>query len=223
MQHTQNSNKDDNQTLLDDEIPEKFKDSKTGAVRMDQMIKSYKELEKRLSNVPSTPKTPEDYNIKCDHGLFTSDEAINKRLHENGFSNDQVQFVYDLAAEVMVPMIVDMAGDFEADREIEKLIEHFGGADKWQEVSRQLLAFGQKNLPADVLDTLSSSYDGVIALYRMMNNGEPSVGLKISESANDTGNLDLQSMMRDPKYWKEKDPSFIAKVTEGFQRLYSDS
>ena len=115
----------------------------------------------------------------------------------------------------MVPMIVDMAGDFEADREVEKLIEHFGGVDKWQEVARQLIAFGQKNLPADVLDTLSSSYDGVLALYRMMNNGEPNVGVKTSESKSGAENLDLQSMMRDPKYWKEKDPSFVAKVTEG--------
>jgi hypothetical protein len=27
-------------------------------------------------------------------------------------------------------------------------------------------------------------------------------------------------MMRDPRYWRERDPSFIAQVTEGFQRLY---
>jgi len=27
-------------------------------------------------------------------------------------------------------------------------------------------------------------------------------------------------MMRDPKYWREKDPSFVAKVTEGFERMY---
>ena len=31
---------------------------------------------------------------------------------------------------------------------------------------------------------------------------------------------ELSSMMRDPKYWRDKDPSFVAKVTEGFQNLY---
>lgn len=31
---------------------------------------------------------------------------------------------------------------------------------------------------------------------------------------------DLQSMMRDPKYWRDQDPSFVQKVTEGFQKLY---
>ena len=27
-------------------------------------------------------------------------------------------------------------------------------------------------------------------------------------------------MMRDPRYWRERDPGFVAQVTEGFQRLY---
>jgi hypothetical protein len=31
---------------------------------------------------------------------------------------------------------------------------------------------------------------------------------------------DLHSMMRDPRYWRDKDPSFIAKVTDGFQKIY---
>ena len=33
---------------------------------------------------------------------------------------------------------------------------------------------------------------------------------------------DLQSMMRDPKYWREKDPAFVAKVTDGFKRMYGN-
>ena len=112
---------------------------------------------------------------------------------------------YDLAAEKIVPMAVELAGDLNADREIEKLVEHFGGSDQWKETSRQLLSFGQKNLPADVLDTLSSSYDGVIALHNMMKGTEPVI------SNNQSGNQeekDLQSMMRDPKYWRDKDPIF---------------
>jgi hypothetical protein len=27
-------------------------------------------------------------------------------------------------------------------------------------------------------------------------------------------------MMRDPRYWRDRDPAFIAQVTEGFKRLY---
>lgn len=211
-----------NQTLLDNEIPAKFKDPETGTVRMDAMVKSYKELEKKISQTPSVPKSSDDYCIKCDHGLFEADAEMNKFLHDKGFTNEQAQAVYDLAAEKMIPMVMEMANDFQADREIEKLIEHFGGAEKWKEVSRQLLNFGQKNLPADVLDSLSSSYEGVIALYNMMGGKEPA----ISQSGEKTSSAemnDLNSMMRDPKYWRDRDPSFVAKVTEGFQKLYGSN
>ncbi len=211
-----------NDTLLDNDIPAKFKDPETGEVRMDAMVQSYKELEKKFSQIPAVPKSPEDYCINCDNGVFDIDQEMNKRLHEKGFTNDQVQFVYDLAAEKMLPMVVEMAGDFHAEREVEKLVNHFGGPEKWKEISRQLLAFGQKNMPADVLDSLSSSYEGVLALYNMMKGDEPVIMQK--DAAGDkAGEMDLQSMMRDPKYWRDKDPSFVAKVTEGFQRLYSNS
>ncbi len=208
-----------NDTLLDNEIPAKFKDPETGEIRMDAMVQSYKELEKKFSQAPSVPKSHEDYCVKCEHGIFDIDTDMNKRLHEKGFTNEQVQIVYDLAAEKMIPMVVEMAGDFQAEREVEKLVNHFGGAEQWKEISRQLLAFGQKNMPADVLDSLSSSYEGVLALYNMMKGGEPAISQKDTQADN-SGDLDLQSMMRDPKYWRDKDPSFIAKVTEGFERLY---
>ena len=183
------------------------------------MAQSYKALEQKMSQNPKAPKTPGDYCIDCSHGLFDMDEDMNKALHERGFTNDQVQFVYDLAAQKMVPMVIQMAGDFQADREIEKLVEHFGGVDKWREVSRQLLSFGQNNLPADVLDSLSSSFEGVLALHNMMGGTEPQIS--VSGDTNKSAEMDLQSMMRDPKYWRDKDPSFVAKVTEGFERMYS--
>ena len=211
-----------NDTLLDDEIPAKFKNPETGEIKMQSMIQSYKELEKKFSQMPSVPKSADDYCIECKNGIFEVDKEMNQRLHEKGFTNEQVQFVYDLAAEKMVPMIIEMAGDFQAEREVEKLVEHFGGPEKWKEVARQLLAFGQKNMPADVLDSLSSSYEGVLALYNMMKGEEPVIS-QVSGQRDNSGDLDLQSMMRDPKYWRDKDPSFVAKVTEGFQRLYSNS
>ena len=209
------------ETLLDISVPEKFKDPETGEVRLDNLVKSYTELEQRFSKQPRPPKTAKDYCIDCTHSLFDVDEELNERFHANGFTQDQVQFVYDLAAERMVPMIVKMASEYEAEREIEKLIKHFGGEEKWSEMARQLLAFGQKHLPEDVLDTLASSYEGVMALYNMMQGKEPGMAKGAGEAGISGAELDLQSMMRDPKYWRDKDPSFIAKVTEGFQKIYS--
>lgn len=201
-------------------IPEKFKDASTGELKVDSLLTSYSELERKLSRTPSAPKSPDDYCIDCAHGYFGVDKELNKRLHDKGFTNDQVQIVYDLAAERLVPLVLQMAGEYNAEREIEKLVSHFGSEEKWREVSRQLLAFGQKSLPQDVLDTLSSSYEGVMALYRMMQGEEPGLPRGGLSSVPNQGELDLQSMMRDPKYWREQDPSFIARVTEGFQKMY---
>lgn len=210
------------ENLLENNLPEKFKDPKTGELRTDVLAKSYTELEKKLSSVPAVPKSPEDYNVDCSHGLFAPDVDINKALHEKGFSQDQVQFVYDLAAETMVPMIIDMSADYQADRELEKLVDQFGGEEKWKEMSRQLLAFGQKNLPEDVLDTLASSHEGVMALFRMMKGEEPPISTDANTAAPNDGELQLQSMVRDPKYWRDQDPSFIKKVSEGFQKVYGN-
>lgn len=205
-------------------IPDKFKNPETGAVRLDALVNSYGELEKKMSEkLPhSAPASYEEYCVSCKHGLFEADEEINKRLHSKGMSQEQVQEVYDLAAEKMVPMVKQIAGDFSADREVEKLVNHFGGADQWKEVSRQLLAFGQRNLPEDVLENLSSSFEGVLALHKMMQSEEPTIKKEASSNPSSIGAEDIQSMMRDPKYWRDKDPAFVRKVTEGFKNLYAE-
>ena len=32
----------------------------------------------------------------------------------------------------------------------------------------------------------------------------------------------LTEMMRDPRYWRQRDPEFVARVTAGFRKLYGD-
>lgn len=204
--------------LLTNDIPEKFKDPETGGLKADALLRSYKELEKKLSQNPAAPKSPEEYCIDCSHGLFEPDPEVNARIHSKGFTHEQAQELYNIAAEKMMPMIAEIAAEFQADREVERLINHFGGAEKWKEVSRQLLAFGRQNLSPDMLKNLSGSFDGVMALHRMMKSEEP--GLKRCVGISAVDEKDLHSMMRDPRYWRDKDPSFIAKVTDGFQKIY---
>ncbi len=206
--------------LLTEDIPEKFKDPQTGALRTDALMQSYRELEKKMSAVPSAPKSADDYCINCEHGIFEPDAEVNARLHAMGLTQEQAQEVYNLAAEKLMPVIAGMSAEFQADREVEKLMGHFGGAENWKEVSRQLLAFGQRNLPPDVLKNLSGSYEGVLALHKMMLSEEP--GLRKTESVSGADEKDLQAMMRDPKYWRDKDPAYVAKVTDGFQRMYGN-
>lgn len=209
-------------------MPDKFWDTDKGEVRLDALMKSYLELEKKMSaanpsgSLFSIPASPEDYEILVKDNLFEPDIELNRRLHAKGFAPEQVQEVYDLAVEKMVPMILDMAAEFQAEREIERLTAHFGGEDQWREVSRQMLSFGKKNLPPQVLQGMSASYEGIMALYKMMQSEEPmTLGAK-AKSISTNAEKDLQSMMNDPKYWRDKDPSYIAKVTEGFKNLYAE-
>jgi len=204
-------------------VPDKFKDMQSGAVNIAALLNSYKELERKMSGQIKAPGSSDEYCIDCKHGMFAPDQDINARLHAKGMTQEQVQEVYDLAAERLVPMIIELASDFQADREVEKLISHFGGEDNWREMSRQLLAFGQKQLPAEVLQNLSSSYEGVLALHRMMKGEEPSMSRSAPVSDRSAADADeLKSMMRDPKYWRDKDPAFVARVTEGFKKIYKD-
>ncbi|MFN3826926.1 MAG: capsid assembly protein [Micavibrio sp.] len=218
-------------------LPEKFWDKDKQEIRLEALLSSYLELEKKLSGMMPSPETPEDrlrvlkvlglpdtpdaYEVDVSHGLFPVDQDMNKRLHERGFTPDQVQMVYDLAVEKMVPMVLELADEFKAEREVDRLIAAFGGPEKWAEISRQLLAYGSKNLPPEVLDNLASSFEGVMALYRLMRGEEPVLSREDSQSAAlEEG--DLRSMMRDPRYWKTRDPSYVAKVTEGFRRMYAE-
>lgn len=205
------------------EIPEKFKDPATGALQPEKLLQSYLALEKKLSSRgPQPPASAEEYAINCPHGLFEPDTEINERMVRKGFTQEQDQEVYDLAAEKLIPLIMEIAAEFQAEREIERLEEYFGGAEQWREMSRQLLAYGQKTLSPDMLRGMAGSNDGVIALYNMMKSESgaadtPSPRVEVKKQSDE---LEIQAMMRSPKYWKEKDPSTIAKVTEGFMRIY---
>ncbi len=207
-------------------VPAKFWDDETGAVRTDALMKSYAALEQKLSSKETRaepPETAEGYELTLQSELLKADPEINARLHAKGFTNEQVQEVYNLAAEKLVPMILDMVNDLQADREIERIVERFGGPEAWARVSRQLLAFGRKHLDANTLATLASSYDGIITLHRMML--EKSGGNVLeSEGRGKAASIDEQAlakMMKDPRYWRDRDPAYIAKVTEGFERLYN--
>lgn len=218
-------------------IPEKFWDKNKQEIRADALLASYLELEKKLSkmvNIPTCdadkkriqkllgmPDAPEDYQISVAQDYIDIDPELNARLHAKGFTTEQVQEVYDLATEKMVPLILELAAEFQADRERERLIMQFGGPEKWSEISRQLQDYGQKNLPQAAFNGITCSYDGVMALYQMMKNDKGGVTVRgDSGSPEILDEAGIKALMQNPKYWRDRDPQFIAKVTAGFEKLY---
>ncbi len=203
-----------------DYLPEKFWDAAKGEARIETLARSYGELERKLGGGEGMPADPSAYRIESKDEIIAADPEINARLHKAGFSQTQAQLVYDLAAERLVPMLNEVAARFESENQTERLTRHFGGADKWRETSRQVAAWGRANMPESAFAALSATYEGVVALHKMMTGNEP--GLMRGEGANagPPSEDSLREMMRDPRYWRDLDPGIVARVTEGFKRLY---
>jgi hypothetical protein len=219
-------------------VPEKFWDRDAGAIRTDALLKSYLELERKLgSTVPlpadddpegrerlrralGVPASPDDYQIEARDELVASTPEVNAKLHEAGFTQAQAQLIYDLAAEHLLPLIDAAAGELHATRDGDRLASRFGGEAAWQNLARQIKTWGEANLAEDVYRTLASSYDGVLAMHQMMQAREPSVLQDADGARGDLDEASLTRLMRDPRYWRERDPALIAQVTEGFKRLF---
>ena len=101
------------------------------------------------------------------------DPELDSRLMAAGFSEPQAQLVYDLAAEKLAPLVEELLGEVESQRQIDRLEQHFGGADAWRQTACQLKGWAAAHLSSDVAVALSSSFDGILALHKMMQASEP--------------------------------------------------
>jgi hypothetical protein len=219
-------------------IPAKFWDQSKGELRTEALLQAYLELERRVSarGGIEIPDSAEKYAISVRHPAVTSDLEVNKRLHEAGFTQQQAQLVYDLAFERLVPLLVaagaeagpeseagpDSAAPDPRDGDISHLCDHFGGEARWRQIAPQLAAWGRKSLPPEAFEVLASSVEGVKTLHRLMGSGEPSLGRAPAPRDEGQSENQLKTMIQDPRYWKSRDPAFIAKVTDGFRRLYGE-
>jgi hypothetical protein len=207
-----------------DGLPDKFWDEQNAGVRTDALLKSYLSLEKRLGGEPVNlvPESADHYEIKSSSDLVSFDSQLNTRLHQAGFSQDQAQLVYDLASEHLHPLVTQMSAELDAQHQVNRLAEEFGGQDSWRALSRQISSWGKANYPAEVYQALASSVDGVKSMHQMMRNGEPGLLEQGDRASGGVSESSLKTLMRDPRYWRDQNPAVVAEVREGFQKLYPD-
>lgn len=205
-------------------LPEKFWDKELESIRIDELTNSYLDLERKLQSSAALPipATPDDYQIAISNQLIASDPEINRRLHSAGFTQEQAQLVYELASERLLPMVSEIASLFEAETQINRLEQHFGGEQKWREIARQLDAWGRKHLPVRVFEALSTTHEGVLAMHRMLTGAEPCLQGSRDVIEQQPSEERLKQMMRDSRYWRDQDPAFVDRVREGFKRLYQE-
>ncbi|MBP0446645.1 hypothetical protein J8J14_17865 [Roseomonas sp. SSH11] len=220
-----------------EDVPEKFWDAERGALRVEALLKSYRELERKLSarfappgdDAPEeerlrfrraigVPDSAEEYCVEPRHALVGPDVEVNAAFHRAGFTPAQVQLAYDLAAERLLPIVAEAAAQFEAERQRDRLRSEFGGEERYRRTARQIAAWGRANLPEEVMGALSTTAEGVITLHRMMERGEPGLARQ-AEAPEAADEAALRRMMRDPRYWRSREPDFVKRVTEGFRRL----
>ncbi|WP_114098662.1 capsid assembly protein [Thalassospira profundimaris] len=171
----------------------------------------------------TVPASADDYAISVDDALGGMDPDLNKRLHQAGFNNAQAQLVYDLAGEILGPMMADMDQAAKRASDRAALITEFGGKDAWQALAPRIEQWGRANLPDAAFETLCQTRDGVMALHRLMTQaGEITLGR--TNDADGSGDLraDIRAKMNDPRYWRDRDPALIAEVQAGFARLRGD-
>ena len=217
-----------------DKIPEKFL-NEDGTLNTNALMKSYSELERKIGTMITVPTNDSDENTRARFNraigvpesadqypineLF-DDENVRNKFHEIGLTTNQVEKIYSIANEFLVPVISELYETQNEKNAIGELKNFFGGTEKMNDALRAIEAFGKKFLPSDAFDELCSTPQGIQGVYRMMQSMEPSVETEKNEIKNLTDS-DLRRMMRDPKYWRDGDAEYVRKIENGFKKLYS--
>lgn len=217
-----------------DNIPEKFLNN-DGTLNTDALVRSYKELEKKIGGMVSIPSADADDETRQKFnraiGVPSSaseyptnelydDEMLRQKFFDLGLTCNQVSEIYNIANEFLSPLISEIFSVQDESNAITQLQNFFGGNEKMQHALREINTFGERFLPHDAFAELCSTPQGIQSIYKMMQSMEPNVHTENSASDNLTDS-DLRRMMRDPKYWRDNDVEYIRKIENGFKKLYS--
>lgn len=212
-------------------VPEKFANA-DGTLNGDALLKSYGELEKKIGtmiNVPAedaddaargkflraigAPESADGYELPP---MFEGADGVREKFREMGLTAKQAAGVCKIAEEMLAPAI----GRISESREIAELTDFFGGEEKMRAALSAIDGYAEKKLDPAARDALSSTADGIKAIYNMMKTDEPrvSAGGVASDSPSED---DLRRMMRDPKYWRDNDEEYIRTIESGFRKLFA--
>ena len=207
-------------------LADKYWDENKQEVRLDLLISDFNNMAMRDENLVETglrgmPESYDKYEICIPSPYLERDDEVLRRMYDKHFTNEQAQLVYDLANERVIPVLNELTVNFEAQKQIEKLVRHFGSQEKFNEISRQISTWAKQNLRSEIYDALATTSEGVMALYQMMSSNEPQLG-RDGGQPEELSNASLRKMMEDPRYWRDKDAAYIAKITKGFEKLYGN-
>ncbi len=217
---------EDSQPQRPEWLPEKYN---TG----EDLAKAYKELESKLGTkeedirskiieeiqteaFSERPESAGDYQLP---DIVNEEMAVDNELlkwwadhsYENGFSQDEFNKGIEMYAQAIGSQEPDL------DTEAAKLGDNAN--DRIQAASM----FANKFFPAEAIpavERMCESHEGILALEAVMEAmKDGSFTAETQPTAGQTKE-ELEEMMRDPRYYKDRDPHYVKQVTEGFQALY---
>lgn len=207
-------------------LPEKYKtpedlanaykalESKLGTKEEDMRNAILEEIQSQAFS--DRPETANDYQLP---DTIDETQAVDNDLlrwwAEHSFENGYSQSEFEQGIEMYAQAMMGSQPDLEA--EAAKLGDN--AEARIQAASNFANKFFPENaLPA--IERMCESAEGIIALEAIQEalkdgsfSGSAAPMAGVSEG-------DLREMMRDPRYWQEKDPHYIKQVTDGWQRLH---
>lgn len=226
--------------------PEGLPDHMLGAAdteTIDKLFAAYDGARKELSKKRGVPEKLDDYKLELseaqtkdwlrpgEDGKDPVFETLRATFHAEGVAPDAalrvVQKLYEqataLAGEGTDAVLEDIDSGYTS----------FGGLEKAQPLIDANTAWIDGLKTSGVIDEkdaedMKLNLVGGVGLKWMdkirVKTGEKPIPVNLGASAQQGGKTkaELDTMMQDPKYWRDKDPAFIAEVTEGYQKLYNE-
>jgi hypothetical protein len=219
---------------MENNIPAKFR-NEDGTLNAESLLKSYSELERKIGamvSVPSdesdeetrakfrraigVPESPDDYP---DNPMFEDAKEIKERFLSIGLTKKQAESICQMAADFLAPTLEQIMSSHRESEAVGELRRFFGGEEKLHCALAEINSYAEKKLPPEAYEALCSSADGIKAIYGMMQPREPEIAANGTEPAK-LGESELRAMMRDPRYWRDRDAEFVRKIESGFRKLY---
>lgn len=222
-----------------DFIPEKFWDASSGQAKVEDLARSYSEMEKSFGSrkeqffeefekgrLANRPETAEGYSLEINPADLELPEGVQvniddndpmvawwrERAHEAGFSNEQFN------EGIKQYMKHELGGLRDMEKEREAL-----GENAQARIDRVEL-WMRKQVGDDLFNEIQYSlgnHKAVIALEKLMKNSG-SIDLTSSDghSPGKLSKNEIRAMMDDPRYWRDSDPAYIEKVNKAWEQLH---
>lgn len=222
-------------------IPEKFWDAEKGKLNVEEFGKSYTNLEKYVGGKKEELRDVIIDELKQEANAERP-EAIEKyelpKLPENVtedivnanpmtewwknfcWENSYDQEVYQEGINKYVDAYVGQQPDIEAEKS--KLGEN--AEARLDAVNSWASTFFSPEQYEIVSSTMGSNVDGIEALEKIMESQKQNISRagQVAQPERPLTIEDVRTMMKDKRYYdgRERDPSYVAKVDEAFNRLY---